>query len=78
MKNQELWNYAQSQYSNGLLKGGVFIILLGVLLWLLGSSQPVVAIAGIAAMFLVIIFVYVSVERKLKYFELHPESNSML
>lgn len=77
MKNQELWNYAQVQYNKNLLKGGVVMILLGLLMWLLGSSQPVIVIVGMAGMFLVIVAVVVSVEKKLKRFELHSESSSI-
>lgn len=69
MKNLSVWNYAQSIYPRVLLKGGIGLIITGLVLWLMGSSQPVVVIAGIIGMFSVIIILFVRVEGKLKHFE---------
>ncbi|MFM7105097.1 MAG: SdpI family protein [Flavobacteriales bacterium] len=69
MQNQSIWDYAQSAYPKVLMKGGLALIAIGTLLWLMGSSQPVVLIAGIVGMFSVLIFLFVHVEGKLKQFE---------
>jgi membrane-bound ClpP family serine protease len=76
MKNQEVWNYAQSIYPVLLMKGGMSLVFLGIVMWLLDSSQPAVAIVGTAGMFIVIIVLFVNVEKKLKQFERSQESNS--
>ena len=74
MKNIELWNHAQAIFPVALMRGAFGLILLGVLLWALGSSEPVKAIAGIAGMFVVIIWLSIHVEGRLKRFDSANES----
>ena len=76
MKCQSNWDYAQAVYPRYLMKGGIILVILGLLLWLIGSSQPVVVIAGILGMFTILFGVCINTERKIKRFESENESIS--
>lgn len=66
MKNQQAWEFSQRYSSIRMLLGGVFLLIISVLVFLMNFPEPYPTIIGIALLIMVSIYMFVSTENAIK------------